>query len=120
MSSLFAIYKSICVSISAFVKEILQGKLTGAIHRSNMKCENSRKDGAKFKSYFNMKQECSSVIQVIAKTPIIYLIQSYTGQNMRPNRSLVYGYCASETGLSGWRVNPFPPPPPLKVSTNPE
>ena len=53
MSSSFAITKSIFVSISALVKEIFQVKLTGAIHQSGMKCENSQKDGAKLKSYFN-------------------------------------------------------------------
>ena len=51
------------VSISAFVKEIFQVKLTGAIHPNSMKCENSRKDGAKLKSYlivFSYHTTCRS------------------------------------------------------------
>ena len=53
MSSSFAIAKSIFVSVSAFVKEIFQVKLTGAIHPSSIKCENSQKDGAKIR-YFSL------------------------------------------------------------------
>ena len=39
-------------SMSAFVKAICQAKLIGATPPSSIKCENSRKVGAKFKGYF--------------------------------------------------------------------